>query len=474
MWGVSYAKDIILNNLDKKFLVYFDPDVDGAFAGVLPWKFLQNKDCSVDVCMNKNRQHGVIRKFKGNENYGVIISVDSFVPFEKVKELVDLGFNFISIDHHECGDEKIIYEGKNSCRGIVINNQYPWEREDKRYLSGAGVVFEVFCQMFPEEDFSWFGDVVGVTLLSDVRDISSEDAKGYLKRTFSAHKKNKYVQYLIDECDRFKVSYSFGRNHFDRSFISFTLSPTINSLLRFNYVKEVIDFVTGKGLRKYANKAQKELIEKTLKDHVELVNLNGTAIVKVEDWVKDVEMSNFIGLIANNLLSNEYKNVVCYVKSKKGISRASFRSINQGYDFLSKFKEAGYNAIGHKNAFGILDFVDKRVNVGWFRGLCDESSEVDLKRSYIEVRNMLTFKNSGRALQIAKSNDLGMDKDRVFVKYVGNNLKVDKYADNYVRLRYDNEVVMLFDVEVQGYSDYLVDVSTSNGVVNFVLTSYKE
>lgn len=80
--------------------------------------------------------------------YATIISVDAFVPAEQVKEVVDMGFNLISLDHHECGNEFIYYKnGETGKQGVVVNNQYPFEDREKRFLSGAGVVYEVFMKL---------------------------------------------------------------------------------------------------------------------------------------------------------------------------------------------------------------------------------------------------------------------------------------------------------------------------------------
>lgn len=39
MKGTNIVKEILESNIEKEFIVYFDPDVDGAFSGVLPGSF---------------------------------------------------------------------------------------------------------------------------------------------------------------------------------------------------------------------------------------------------------------------------------------------------------------------------------------------------------------------------------------------------------------------------------------------------
>lgn len=476
MRGTDIAKNIITRGVtDGEFLVYFDPDVDGVFAGVLPWFYLKrNGKKSVNV-INDNRQHGILLDLK--EYIGkvkTIISVDSFVSADKVKEIVDLGFNFASFDHHECGGEFIYYKSLKGNEGVVVNNQYPWEREDKRFLSGTGVVYEAFLEMFPNFEWGWFRDLVGITLLSDVRDINSEGAREYLKWTYESSKGNIYSKYLIDECLKFKRVYSFGRPYMDRNFISFNLSPAINSLLRFNKGGIVLDYVTGKGLSKVYNVEQKEFIKETLENHAEVKILeNAIAIVKVEDWNPGVNTANFIGLIANNIVGKKCDNVLCFVKKLDGTSRASFRSSVMDFNFLEAFQKLGYNAIGHKGAFGVLNFLDTNVSLSKLVKVCKESLKEERKPNYVEVRNLSIFKSSSKAIKLAEENNYLMDSDRVFIKYVGDGCRRVKVSDRFTRYSFDGvSVVAFFDGGVVP-KGYLIDLSTSSGLLNFTLTETK-
>ena len=475
MRGVKEAKKMITDGIGKNFIVYFDPDVDGAFAGVLPVGVLKRFGEYPLSLMNKNRMHGALidlSPYAGK--YNTVISVDSHVPLEKVKEIVDLGFNFVSIDHHECGDEFIrYYNTENKCRGLVINNQYPFENPEKRYLSGAGVVYEVFKEMFPDEDFDWFRDIVGITLLSDVRDISSEDAKVYLKYTYTSSKRNGYISYLIRECSVYKSLYSFGFPSMDRSYINFVLSPTINALLRFNKTNVVLNFVLGKGLKEFMNDKQKQLLEDTIKDHIQIKKVGSAAIVKVEDWREDVVMSNFIGLIANRLLGRVATHILCFVVNKDGSSRASFRSVKSEFNFLKEFNDAGYKAIGHKSAFGVLDFVESKIPVNKVAEIVDKSCKVNFKRKYIEVSNLAIFRGTGKAKKVAEDNEYLPDKDRVLIQYVGNNIKLEKSANKYKKYMIDGVPVMQFNELDKSMAGCLIDVSSSSGLLNFIFTSYK-
>lgn len=183
-------------------------------------------------------------------------------------------------------------------------------------------------------------------------------SKGILRLHLFFIRRNSYVNYLIDECSKFKETYSFADRRWIELILVSLFSPLINALLRFNRVETVLDFMTGKGLRESLVEDQKQLLQETIEGHTVTKKIGDIALVQVEDWKTGISMSNFIGLIANKLLGQEADNILCFVKNKDGTSRASFRSNKQEFNFLELFKEEGYNAIGHKSAFGVLDFIE--------------------------------------------------------------------------------------------------------------------
>lgn len=473
MKGTEIAKQIIQDGLGKGFLVYFDPDVDGVFSGVLPVKFLKDKEQSYKITINDDRAHGFLKdELLQNKEYKTIISVDALVPREKIREIVKAGYNIVSLDHHIC-EEEFILEEHNGYIGIVINNQYPFELESKRFLSGAGVVYEAFCEMFPEINFNWFRDIVGITLLSDIRDISSENAKEYLHFTFTSAERNTYVNYLITQCLKFKKDFGWGKPKLDRNFIDFTLSPIINSALRFNKGMDIIEFALGRGLKESLVEDQRELIRETLKNYITVKNLKHISFIKVEDWREDVNLSNFIGLVANNMLGKERNNILCFIVRKNGTSRASFRSENYKFNFLEGMRKLGYNALGHEGAFGIIDFINTKVPVNLVDDMCAEASKIQIFRNVVEVKNLGMFDSSGKARQIAEDNNYCNSSDRVYVKYIGSGAKTQESTEKYTRHQCDGVKVMSFNSSNSIYEN-LIDLSTTKGVVQFVLTDLKE
>ena len=63
--GTEKAINILqkaINTPNKKFLVYYDPDIDGLVAGYLAEELLKllGKDVEVEYIINENRTHGFL------------------------------------------------------------------------------------------------------------------------------------------------------------------------------------------------------------------------------------------------------------------------------------------------------------------------------------------------------------------------------------------------------------------------------
>ena len=194
--------------------------------------------------VNENRYHGFaipVEKLKGY----LVISSDFTIQKNEVENLVNNDIVLLSTDHHECQNEFIDVKGETA-EGIVINNQYPFEPEEDRYLSGAGVFYELICSLYPEFKSNEREALVGITLLSDIREIENNKARAYLKKTYTSDTETGYANYLVTSV--IENDYGFGLPKLDRNFIDFNLSPYINSLLRFNQKDRAVEFILGRGL----------------------------------------------------------------------------------------------------------------------------------------------------------------------------------------------------------------------------------
>ena len=131
--GTEGTLEFIQNEMDDTVIVHFDPDIDGEISGLLVCRFLNMIGKRFQWFINENRAHGwgiPLEKVSGRD----VIAVDFLIEPWEVVELTDAGVNLLSIDHHVNVENFIEIESDYGNRGYVINNQYPFEEEDGRYL----------------------------------------------------------------------------------------------------------------------------------------------------------------------------------------------------------------------------------------------------------------------------------------------------------------------------------------------------
>lgn len=473
--GVNTAYKILLNfDRAKPVLVYFDPDIDGLISGFFVCRFLTKLGFSFSWYINENREHGFkipLTSLKGIN----IVAVDFFMSPNEVKEIVDSGSNIISMDHHENGNKLIKYRGTNGKRGVVINNQYAFEEEDSRYLSGAGVVFEVLRLFDPEFDTIENRALVGLTLLSDIRNIENRNARGYLTDLYQ-HKYRGYIKYLIDGTIGDK-DYTFGIPRLDRNYVEYKLSPAINAALRYNKGYEVVEFILGRGKLdlKYHN-MQKEFLKKLInlanvsdRDSVRFIEVDCRLLSDYENSVA----SNFIGLVASGYLDD--RSCISYLKLRNGkIGRSSFRGAINGLDYLSPL--LNYNllsGVGHPYAFGILDIDISDKNKDNINA-CIQRTEKGVQNtesSILNVRNLSMFVTT-MAKDVAIENMFCLSNHRKYVKYVGKNIIKKRNGAKYTEYAIDGHSVMCFEDGVTPENG-LILTTMERGVVYFYLRSSK-
>lgn len=479
MWrGIDVVKKL-LDGYNENILVYFDPDVDGMISGYFICKFLSGKGKRYSWYVNSNRSHDwsiPIEKIKGYN----IVAVDFMINRETVKSLVYAGCNLVSIDHHinQPAQIRINHGGKT---GIVINNQYPFEDEDGRYLSGAGVVFETLIEIDKSFDTEENRALVGLTLLSDVCNIENPLAKEYLRVLYN-HKLKGYVKYLIDNTIGDK-DFVFGVPRLDRKYVDYKFSPAINSCLRFNREDDVVRFFLGSGkLDLTYHKRQKKLVQ----DMLDVANVREfphlrVVFIREEDVLtnEDTEvLSNFIGLLASRFLDGTHS-VIAYLVStvkdgetgevKRFIKRASFRGAVNGVDYLSVLNEEKVlRGVGHPSAFGVLEVVPTKGNFLKISEICGKCEGVYTNTiTIIPVSNLSLFSNQ-KGKQIAEHNIYCLSQNSKYIRYIGNNIKVTKQGTGYIKYKVDGIEVTAFDLKVN-FSNGLIYPVIERGYLYYYL-----
>lgn len=454
---------------DKPVLVYFDPDIDGLISGLFVCKLMKMLNREFVWYINENRKHGFLLNPKELRGFN-IIAVDFQIPANLVSEIVENGSNIVSMDHHLNGSDFIEVE-RNGVYGVVINNQYPFEEDDSRYLSGAGVVFESIVWNFPEFNTMENRALVGLTLLSDVRDIENRNARGYLTDLYS-HKCRGYIKYLIESVIP-ERDYGFGIPRLTRNFVDYTLSPVINSCLRFNKGDMVVKFILGSnyidtGMRTL----QRELVSR-LKDSAEVVVGDGITFILVDKSKLSDEdasvCSNFIGLVASEYLSTG-NSCIAMVNNENGeLERASFRGKVNNVNYIDCLNASGLlYGEGHGSAFGVLEInPTKRVFKGIGR-ICHELEEdVDTSVNIVYVKNMSMFVGA-KGYRVGIENIFCLSQNMTYVKYDGDNVVKRRFGVKYTEYMIDDVSVMCFDLDLDPRKDLILPV-VDRGVVYFYL-----
>lgn len=472
MKGTDIAKEIIEEfKPSRPVIIYGDPDPDGLYSLLFCCNlFDEVLHTKYSYFVNDRRQHGFKVQPSTLRGY-LVVAVDFDINQEMMQTLVDNDVAIVSFDHHNIQDEFIYVESdKTSARGVVINNQYPFEDVENRYQSGAGVVYEAFCEMYPEFKSDLREVLVGVTLLTDTRPIENERAKKYLKKTYSASTQSGYVHYLM-ECILGK-DYGFGVPRLDRNFIDYNLSPKINSLLRFGKLSEAINFVLGKGLRVTDTQAKQTNLLSKMKERAYTLHLSHLTVVAIDvaEFLDfgDVDLTCFIGCLCSNIKGTGVSTLGIVLENGK-VTRASFRGRYDDICYLVGFQNLGIGAEGHHNAFGITNFSPDQstwIDLNDLIMQLEENHKQTIK--VIETGN-LSFTMLQIGMSVANENCYVRDMYRTYIRYTGHNAKIVKctYKSEPLTDEERNKGIQAdFYSSKQGYK-YLRD-SNGNPIIKFI------
>lgn len=461
--GTLEAQNILEENVHRPLLYIFDPDVDGLISGFLFCFYLEAMGLDYSYYINDNRKHGFLLDLDKLEGY-LVICADFSIYDEIIEEIKKRDIALICIDHHKIDGEFRVWD-----KGVIINNQYHFEPEEKKYLSGAGVVFEVLCEWNSMFDTIENRALVGITLLSDVRPIESKEAQEYLECTFSRDNSEGYFKYLID--NTIKSDFGFGIPKMDRNFVDFAFSPRINSMLRFNESIEAVDFILGRGMKVEDKRELQKDYTQYLLEKASITELTHMYLVSIKkedltDYTY-IEPSNFIGLACSKVKDRGKCTVIVLTENEK-LVRGSFRGRYDGIDYLTFFRENGSVAFGHDPAFGIHEIDLSEVGISKLNngiGALEKGFKSTIK--IIEVEN-LSFFCINKARKIATKNNFVRDAFRTYVRYKGENINRIRGNDNYIEYLVDGNTVKSFDVKLD-VRDALILPITEKGYVNLYL-----
>lgn len=474
--GSVGIKDWILGMQDP-ILVYGDPDVDGMIAMLLVVRYITQYGKRYSWFVNTNREHGWTLEYDRVRNKD-IIAVDFIITRKQISDLVDLGCNILSMDHHE-NEDTLIQVQKGNKKGVVINNQYLNEDLDSRYLSGAGVVFETLCMEDPSFDTLENRALVGITLLSDVRDIENPLARGYLKDLYT-HKYKGYIRYLIDNTIGDK-DFTFGVPRMDRNYVDYKFSPAINSCLRFNREEDVARFFLGSGfLNLDYHKMQKELVSQ-IQNHVKIIDFSKLRVCYFKEEMVDPVywdvLSSFVGLDASKNLDGT-RSVICYMiayteDGKPYVKRASFRGNINGLDYRRSLLQI-IKGVGHGSAFGIKELYPSKKLFLAANKIC---TDVEIDSNHVaditDVLN-LSFFAIRKGYEYGEYNMYCLTQHRKYIRYTGKNIERHRSGANYIEYSVDGLPVMCFDISLDFTNGLILPINERGNLALYLEAGVKD
>lgn len=465
MRGAGKFMEILETYQTRPLLLYGDPDVDGLISLLLMCQFCDMLGLKYSYFVNDDRYHGFAIEHDKLRGY-LVMAADFTITQKEAEALVANDVCLLSTDHHECQAE-LIEVSSPTAQGVVINNQYPFEPEDNRYQSGAGVFYELACELFPEFHDPVRDALVGVTLLSDMRPIENQKARKYLKKTYASNPEEGYINYLISSC--LDNDFGFGVPKFDRNFIDYTLSPTINALLRANKTQIAVDFILGRGLKSHDAKGFQRQLLKEMYAEVEIMPLANYTILRIDSYKFEkygVKISGYIGLLCNDY-KDKHGNVstLGIVIDNGRIIRASFRGKYDDVHYLSGFRNLHIHADGHPPAFGIQDFYpDAQMWQDIDDLIGDLESHHQMTVKIVNAQNLAVLMTRS-GMDMAMENGYVRDMYRTYIRYTGKNVKVVRQTyqtEEFTEVDYNSGVVP--DV-VKGGTSYKYVRDANGGLV---------
>lgn len=478
--GVREASEIL--SRAKHFFTYSDPDIDGSISSEVFNKLLRAFGMPFITYVNENRTHGMKltdeQIVKIAQHNMTMVMVDASMSIDEMKMLLSRGIEVIVIDHHNIDSEELVFltDPNTGKQGVMINNQYPFEPEEYRFLSGAGVVYYVVQLLAP----NLFGldekALVGLSLLSDIRPIENPIAQDFLHTTYTH--KSPMMDYLLN-LTKPEKDYGFGLQTFDRNYIDFTFSPKINALFRLNKGYDAISVFEGT-YKTTGELAVYRNIQNAIRDTI-IENMEGQEFSNLAFKYVDINLplpynftiTNFVGLACSRL-KNDGKTYVLMVRENGIIKRGSLRGKCDDVNYLALFRKHGFDAEGHHNAFGVkwVDF-DKVDLEALNRDIAELEAGYE-ERKYagriMEVAN-LAFFNQSKNSQVAEYNNYVRDPSRIFLKYTGNN--VERFEKGKaIEFMVDGLKVLSFEPDLKLEDALILPVKERGSYVNFYLKRY--
>lgn len=411
--------------LSTPVLIYFDPDVDGLFAGKFWVDWCKKNSISYETYVNPNRTHGFLlppERVAGR----TILSGDFMVPVEQFRDLIENhSVRWLHTDHHSYDEGSLSLDN-----GVYINPQAICEpqRAEQSFQSGAGVVLDVLSHYDSSFGSPEYIAQVGITLLTDVRPLDNPEARAILETLYTIPYDG-YFRYLLNNTYKVSRDYGYGVPEANRTFVDSKFSPLMNSLFRFNHGDTAIRFVcedirsNDRVLLSTVPAKQRTLI-KQAQYWGKSYDFEDARLVKFD--IADVPLDyqdvigNYLGMLASR--HSDDKSTLVMMTSNGRVLRASFRGKYEGIDYRSALeKSMGIPCLGHTTAFGVkfssVEKLDSQVFVKYAETV---NSLESVRSSSSSSRKVIkTMLDDIDLIALARENDYHDRQNMTYLQYVG-------------------------------------------------------
>lgn len=487
--NIDAGIDLIVNNLDKKFIICVDSDVDGFSSASLIYQFLKEvkEDIDIDYFIHETKQHGLTSSFINFVQFkevDIIIVPDAGSnDVEEIKFLESLGKKVIILDHHEV-------EKKNDV-GIVINNQI-CEHTNNNF-TGVGMTY-LFAKAMNEKmgygiDLTKYEDLLLIGSVGDGASIIEEELRYYCERA-RKNIKNTLIKTFYKKKEIDLITYTN---------LSFSgIIPAINAIVRAgtlkekkllfkalndieaDYTEKVEKRKLNKVTRKYnqvtftynlyelaieacenAKERQDKIIKQKIKEMLPQYNNEAIGVFRLKE---DDEIKSIAGVLANKIAGVIKVPTIVVWKDNNGNYIGSGRG---NIKVIADFKEWCLQtklfelAQGHANAFGVIF---KEDNFSKIKDLAanvekeDFCYEVDVvynaeikKQHFYIINDCKELWCNGCEEPLVAIKNLKVKKSNISIK--GSVLKIFDKGISYIKFKSNeneyNEIVS------KGFGDYI-------------------
>lgn len=360
----------------SRIAIHCDVDMDGIGSGYIFKRFLsQLTGARVTCAINKDRVHGIQPKYVEyftNNPVDLLVILDS--SSNEIKTIENMPCDVLIIDHHEVEYKSSCYSG-NTAKGrwLLVNNTL-----DGQNIDEVNIRFPSIClqELFKAESRMSCGEVVyeflrlyekafgtgdlldnmmlyqwaGVTLFTDSISLLTERNQWYIEKTVYSSSLEPTLRALLGNLNPFKF-------RLDKSFINYTLAPTINRTIRAGASGQALDIVMNR-----PKDIQELQVYREVQDRA--ISVGASDIVESETYIlRDLSSTgisqNYCGVIAGKLSDTYKKNVAVYTIDGEGNACGSFRGREAQTKYKDAFHSSGVWAQGHQAAFGFRGTVDK-------------------------------------------------------------------------------------------------------------------